>query len=224
MNIIPFFMMYFFVYETISLSDIDEYRIIFKALSSFCFLICAVLSYRKSKSTKKYSYLIISGLFFCLLGDIIITHPISNALILGASAFAVGHILFIIAFSSFSCIHLKDIIITSFITAAFTFFITHNPDFHLENKLSISCIYCFIISFMMIKSLYLFKLRKINSFFTYFTILGASLFFISDCVLSFDIFLINAPKYINAINLILYYSGQGILALSLSDTQLSSSN
>lgn len=223
MNVIPFFIMYFFVYETILNNDIPADRILFKFLSSLCFLICSLLSLKKSPQTKKYSFLVITGLFFGLIGDVFLSLIFNYAFILGAGSFAIGHILFIIAFSNLSHVHIKDFIISIFISSIFIFFIIHNKNFNLGNLLPVACIYSFIIIFMFVKACSLFKFRKINSFFTYFTILGALLFIISDFILTFEIFLNNPPEYLNAFNLITYYSGQGMIAISLSDTDLRSS-
>lgn len=217
MNVIPFFIMYFFIYETVLSSDPSSYTL-FKLLSSLCFITCALLSYKKSPNSKKYSLFIISGLIFGLIGDVILTLSISNAFLLGASAFAIGHLLFIIGFTTLSPIHFKDLILTIIGSCIFVIFITHNSRFNLGNNLPIACIYSFIILFMFIKSCYLFKFRKTNRLFSYFSIIGTFLFIFSDFILTFDVFLINSPSYLSTLNLITYYSGQGLIALSLSDT------
>ena len=210
MNTIPFFLMYFFVYQNIT-SESNSDVLLFKTLSSICFLICAFLSYKKSPTTKKYSFIIMIGLFF------------ETRFSIGASAFAVGHILFTIDFLTLDSFKLRELILTVIISGSFIYFITNNSSFELGEKLPIACIYSVIISFMFIESLGILKFRKINSFFCYFTILGAFLFLISDLVLTFKIFIPNPNPYFDAINLILYYTGQGMIALSLSDTDLSSS-
>lgn len=223
MNTIPFFLMYFFVYQNIT-SESNSDVLLFKTLSSICFLICAFLSYKKSPTTKKYSFIIMIGLFFGLIGDIFLAPPYTETRFsIGASAFAVGHILFTIDFLTLDSFKLRELIPTVIISGSFIYFITNNSSFELGEKLPIACIYSVIISFMFIESLGILKFRKINSFFCYFTILGAFLFLISDLVLTFKIFIPNPNPYFDAINLILYYTGQGMIALSLSDTDLSSS-
>lgn len=223
MNVIPFFIMYFFVYQTI-ISESNSDVLLFKTISSLCFLICAFLSYKKSPISKKYSFIIMIGLLFGLIGDVFLAPPYTETRFsIGASAFAVGHILFAIAFLTLVSIKLKDFILSSILSGSFIYFITHNSSFELGERLPVACIYSVIISFMFIKSLGIFKFRKINIFFCYFTILGAFLFLISDLVLTFKLFIPNPNPCFDAINLILYYTGQGIIALSLSDTDLSSS-
>lgn len=223
MNTIPLFLMYFFVYQNIN-SKSNSDVLLFKTLSSICFLICAFLSYKKSPLTKKYSFTIMSGLLLGLIGDVFLAPPYTETRFsIGASAFALGHILFTIAFLTLDSIKLKDFILSSILSGSFIYFLTHNSSFELCKRLPIACIYSIIISFMFIKSLGIFKFRKINSFFCYFTILGTFLFLISDIVLTFKIFMPNPNPCFDSINLILYYTGQGMIALSLSNTDLSSS-
>lgn len=223
MNTIPFFLMYFFVYQNL-VSELDSDILLFKTLASVCFLICAFLSYKKSPKTKKYSFIIMIGLLFGLIGDVFLAPPYTETRFsIGASAFAIGHILFTAAFLTLDSIKLKDFIFTFILSGSFIYFITNNSSFELGGKLPIACIYSVIISFMFIESLGIFKFRKINSFFCYFTILGAFLFLISDIILTFKIFIPNPDPCFGIINHILYYTGQGMIALSLSDTELSSS-
>ncbi|MBE6048050.1 MAG: lysoplasmalogenase [Clostridium sp.] len=223
MNIIPFFTMYFFVYKTIT-STCDSDLVLFKTLSSLCFLVCALLSYTKCKINKKYSLIIIVGLFFGLMGDVFLAPPYTETrFTIGTSSFAIGHIFFATAFLTLTSIKFKDFILTGIISSCIIFFITHNSNFNLGSRFPIVFVYCIIISFMFSKSLGIFKFKNVNRSFCYLTTLGAFLFLISDIVLTFKLFTPNPSHYFGIINLTLYYSAQGLIALSLSNTDLSSS-
>ncbi len=72
-----------------------------------------------------------------------------------------------------------------------------------------------IISFMVSKSISLLTLFNLNSKGISLIFIGAMLFFISDIILSFIYFYKKPAKPLVALNLITYYIGQGLIALSV---------
>ena len=223
MNILTFFTMYYIVYETILSYGTDD-KLLFKTISSICFLLCGIFSFKKSPKTKKYSLLILIGLFLGLVGDVVLSSPnIKNYFLIGASSFAIGHIFYILAFLSITSFYIRDVII-SLIGSYGVYFIFSNI-LNAGDNIIIFCVYSFIIFFMTLQSLHLFKFRKTNKLFCFLAILGSILFTLSDIVLSFEISLPYPQAFLSMINLSLYYTAQGLIALSLSCTNsLSSSN
>ena len=75
-------------------------------------------------------------------------------------------------------------------------------------------IYSFIICLMTFESIKLVFLLRFDIG-TYLLLIGALLFILSDLVLCFILFNKYAKKYLSAINLITYYTGQFIIASTL---------
>lgn len=225
MNILTFFVMYYFVYQTILSYGTDD-RILFKTISSLCFLICAIFSFKKSPKTKKYSLLIILGLFSGLIGDIYLGSPtIENFFLIGASSFAIGHLFFTTAFLSITSFYFRDVIISLLGSYGIYFFLSNTTLLDIGGNLIIATVYSFIIFFMLIQSLHLLKFIKSNILFCCISILGTILFTISDIVLCFEISLPYPQEFLSMVNLLLYYTAQGLLALTLAHTSfLFSSN
>ena len=65
------------------------------------------------------------GLLFGLIGDVFLAPPYTETRFsIGASAFAIGHILFTAAFLTLDSIKLKDFIFTFILSGSFIYFIT----------------------------------------------------------------------------------------------------
>ena len=76
-------------------------------------------------------------------------------------------------------------------------------------------IYCLIISFMLCKAISLITVNSLNLIAKSLVIIGATLFVISDYLLSLFLLNKNCPKFISRLNLITYYLGQILIALSI---------
>jgi hypothetical protein len=74
--------------------------------------------------------------------------------------------------------------------------------------------YAVIICFMVGKSLSMLKFYSISKKPVFLMVSGSVLFFVSDWALMFLLFYPNALPALRAVNLTLYYLGQGLLALS----------
>jgi len=68
---------------------------------------------------------------------------------------------------------------------------------------------------MVTRALSLTPLIHENFLSTILIIIGACLFFLSDLILCFIYFHKKSPSYMTALNLLCYYVGQGLIALSL---------
>lgn len=216
-----FFFLLIFILSPITITlnlTYSSYYIYFKALSSLCFLLCGLFSYIKSKNKKKYPIFILIGLLFCLIGDIVINpSPIPNYFIMAVLAFAIGHIFFIIGFTSICKIKFRNIILFSVLYFAFVYLIEkYNSIFDFKGMFPFLAIYDALLTFMTVKSLDLLKYFKYNKLYTLMSVLGPVLFIISDYVLLFDFFSTYASPMFDLLNHITYFPGQAFLALSLS--------
>ena len=189
--------------------------IIFKCLSSLLFIATAVFSYKKNPSNTKFFALILSGLVFSFGGDVFLALDsiIISFFAIGVVSFSIGHIMYSFGYSSMTKISLKDILIfLCFFIPTFLTILFGNFEFMGMRNLII--FYAVIISFMVAKSLSMLKFYSISKKPVLLMVFGSVMFFVSDCVLLFSLFYPNASSALRAVNLTLYYLGQGLLALS----------
>lgn len=193
--------------------------VFFKTLTSLLFLVIAyvtVRTYSKHKTTT-YFKLMFLGLVFSLFGDVFLAVAGNSKgllFVLGVISFASAHISYMIAFFQFGkCEKLN--------AQWFCFFLiiliglTSIPNvFDFAGLRPLIMGYIVLISFMVAKSLSLWKYRKENPYFVYLTIAGALLFLISDSLLLFSLFGDASLYYFTAINNIIYYIGQALFGLS----------
>ena len=194
-------------------------RYVFKTISSALFVVCGtvnfILAYKLEKRSKSFNYLMLTGLVFACVGDILLIEP--SLFIYGAISFAIGHVFFLAAYSTLYKINWKDILIALVIFAISLIVILAIPVFEFGNMLAIVIIYALIISCMLGKAISNFVFNKENRIQNFIIMLGSILFFLSDLMLLFNVFSnIVAPYNIfDKICLILYYPAEIILACSI---------
>ena len=172
-----------------------KFRLIAKIFTSLCFLLVSLFSYLSNPINPKYFFLIFIGLIFSFIGDVLLgintkNHNIKTNLFLsGGFAFSITHIFYSICFITLVGIHIRDFI------------------------------YAIFISFILLSTLICNKKLTINKYhlpgIIYCLIIGATLFVISDYLLSLFLLNKNCPKFISRLNLITYYLGQILIALSI---------
>lgn len=192
-----------------------EPSVIFKCLSSTLFIATAMCSYKKNPSNTKFFMLMFLGLFFSLGGDVLLALDFITIsfFAIGVLSFGIGHILFSLGYCSMTKIVKKDILIffCFFIPTVLTILI---GKFDFKGMKSLIVIYAVIISFMVAKSLSMLKFYSNSKKPVLLMIFGSVLFFISDWVLLYTLFYPNVIANLGVVNSILYYLGQGLLALS----------
>lgn len=181
----------------------------FKPLTTTLIIILAFTQNTILPDTQFYKNMILSGLFFSLLGDIFIMLP-SDKFIQGLISFLIAHIFYIIAFNSNITQPVSYLYILPFIIYGFLMFgyLYSNLD-----KLKIPVIvYITIIMIMVFESLSSYLLLK-NTY-SLLAFIGAFLFMISDTVLAIDKFK-KKFKLAELIILSTYFSAQVFIALSI---------
>ena len=170
-------------------------------------LACIILS---KAPEKKFGIIMLIGLFFAMLGDIIL----EIEFIIGALLFAVGHVFYFIAYCTLSKITWFDLIPAACIFVPSLLLLTIGPWFNFGGILmQIVCIiYALIISCMVGKSIMNFI--KTKSLLSLIIMVGSILFFISDFVLVFNVFS-NVSASFSFMCLATYYPAECFLAFSL---------
>ncbi|WMT42524.1 lysoplasmalogenase [Paenibacillus sp. D2_2] len=176
--------------------------LIFKLIPMWLILLYAYL--HRSRVDKRYVLLIIIGLFFCMLGDGLLSH-----FVIGLSAFLIGHLFYTAAFITkwkFSWIRLCTIIpilIYAGIMANQLFQAMHNTD---NEELIIPV----MIYLLIILSMGWFSIMSGNVW----SMIGGTLFIISDSILAWNKF-ISDVYYSGVLIMLTYYAAQFLIANSV---------
>ena len=212
----------------LDLTDDLLLRVVFKALTSILFVLTGLFAIGERKSGSGYARLILTGLVFGFAGDVLL--ELANLkgdlyFVIGLVTFALGHVFYLIAFfrkSRFqwfnlipTCIVIPAVLIAVPVTGAFEF----TPPALFYAVIA----YGVILTFMVGKS-FSFTAYKDNPAFVRLTVTGAILFAVSDIILLFILFfrpVLVLPRedtvkqVLTVCNLLTYYLGQGLIALSL---------
>ena len=185
-----------------------------KSITSILFVICGIFNLTLCKKTGytknlKFSNLMLTGLFFAMLGDILLI----DFFVIGALLFAIGHIFYFLAFCFVSKLKLKDLIYFCLIFIPALLLILLYPHFEFGGMDFVIIFYALIISAMLGKSISNLTEKK-NLFLKIVLAIGATMFFLSDLMLLFNNFA-NMPKIYDIICIALYYPAEFILAFSI---------
>lgn len=184
-----------------------------KALTSSGFvaigLINLAYTFVSKVKNKSFPVLMVLGLAFCLIGDIVI----NIEFIPGALIFALGHIFYFSAYCRWMRFEPKDLIpcISVFIASLLTLMLY--PGFDFDALIFGICVfYALIISFMVGKTIA--NVIRAWCAVSIILVIGSILFFISDLALVLYMFG-DAPGTADTICLATYFPGQCFLAYSL---------
>ena len=183
---------------------------IVKSVLSLLFVMTALL---QPCSVPAYYHYLLVGLIFCLIGDVCLALPQEKAFRTGLIAFLIGHVFYILSFSSLTQIsHWISIGLFIFLGMSAFIFSWLRP--HLKSMLIPVLIYIVIITVMGVgawavswKSSFRISGRAL-------ILAGALCFYFSDVFVARDKFI--KEEYQNRLlGLPLYYAGQFMLAFSI---------
>ena len=188
--------------------------IVLKSITSLCFFALGVINLLfaiKMKTNKlKFSILLLAGLFFAMMGDIILEiHFIS-----GAVLFAIGHIFFFISFCFIQRFKWIDLAYGLIIFVPSCLVITLLPCFDFGGVLMevVAVAYALIISLMVGKAIS--NLIREHTSANLIILIGSILFFFSDLMLLFNVFS-DISSAFGVLCLITYYPAEFLLAFSI---------
>lgn len=197
-----------------------SYRVISKFITSSMFILICITSHLYYKNNILYYSLILSGLIFSLLGDLFLAFKPKMILsldanfLLGILSFSLAHISYILAFNTLKILSLSVILAALILSSIMIIFLKNIKKLNFKSYFIPLYIYSLIICLMFCKGISLYTTDV--SICGYIILsLGISLFVISDLILSFILFYKKTPKYFTSLNLITYYIGQILIALSV---------
>ena len=195
--------------------------LLIKSLASMCFVALGVVNLvyaiKNKIITKKFNILMMIGLFFAMLGDIVL--DIKGLFIYGALLFAVGHIFYFLSYCQLVPFKWKDLIFGACIFVPSTLFIVFAPFFDFGGiVMELVCVlYAVIISCMVGKAISNYIENK--SLLHLLLLVGSCLFFFSDLMLLLNVFGA-MPRVIEILCLATYYPAECVLACAISKSKL----
>lgn len=187
--------------------------LLIKSITSSLFVLLGlfnlIVNLKNDNFNLKFTLILVIGLFFAMLGDIIL----EINFIIGALLFAVGHIFFFVSYCMNLKFKLSDLIAGVIIFIPFTLFILFAPIFDFGGLLmqAVCIIYTIIISCMLGKSIINYVRDKSPQ--NLILLIGSALFTFSDFMLLLNVFA-NLPRVIGILCLVSYYPAEALLALS----------
>lgn len=193
----------------------------FKGITSSLFIGIGLSSYLIFNTDYIYFILIFLGLCSSFVGDVALA--MFNSLkcdnkkpfLLGIASFSITHILYFIAFCSFAPASIRDLIVYIPLVCCAIIFLLRCKSLDFKGCFKFIICYVLLVTAMLIKAISLNCLIKENPVAIILITSGALLFFISDFILCFIYFKKDHKSYLSALNLICYYIGQGLIALSI---------
>lgn len=206
-----------FIY--INLKITPKQRTITKAIASLSFLAVGITSFIYGTGDKTYGYILLLGLTLGVVGDIglglkrVFKKTAHICFILGTIAFLLGHVAYISLFVMMAPVTLGDVLMAAALALGFIV-VGNKAHINYRYMRPIAYMYMATIAFMVIKAISLLPLCGMTTS-NIMVALGAVLFVISDMILAFLYFGDKKQTYLKTINLITYYSGQLLIALSI---------
>lgn len=190
------------IYCEINGSDFYGYL---KALTTVLIILLPILF--SEKEDEQYRNLIIIGLVFCLIGDIILLNP--EMFIYGLIAFLIAHLIFCYTFYRHNKKRPSIILLIPFALIGVTYYWFLLPS--LGNIAIPVAVYISVIVLMSWLAAELYRTEKSSRHFAIF--IGAILFLVSDSILAFNKF-VTPFDYSGLLILSTYWLAIGLFALS----------
>ena len=189
-------------------------NIILKSVLSAMFVILGAVNFvyvvKKHQQFNMFMLMMLIGLFFAMLGDIVL----EIEFIIGALLFAVGHVFFLVSYITLKKYCIKDLIISLSIFIPCVFIILFVPIFDFGGiMMQMVCIfYALIITLMTGKAIANYTSEK--SVFNLVVMIGSLLFIFSDLMLLFNVFG-DVGRWAGVLCLVTYYPAECVLAYSI---------
>lgn len=195
------------IYVTLN-EKLFKYRFIFKLVTSFCFVIIYLVTF------KKFDFFMFLALILCVCGDGFLAYIKDGKkvfMVYGMASFLLAHIMYINVMLSHSRFVLVDSFISIIALVALKL-LTLKLDMYFGAKRYIIWLYTFIIFLMVTKAIDVLVLKQ--DMFSLLFGIGACLFVISDIILMLLYFKFKDNKTLQITNSVVYYLAQYLMAIS----------
>lgn len=178
-----------------------DHYIIFKTLTSICFMIITIINIYISNTPHRY--LLLFPILFCMIGDIFLAiyNRYNKCFKLGLISFLIAHCYFVYNMCQILPFKLINIIFP-IIMVILVYILNNKQIINLKEKSTYCLIYAFFVSLLLSKAFDIY-LNHFNIQ-AYLLLIGSILFFISDFILLFMYFK-KRTKILHLLNLLTYY-------------------
>ncbi|MBN2853850.1 MAG: lysoplasmalogenase [Clostridia bacterium] len=189
--------------------------LIFKSLTSLLFFYIAVHSFLFSGGQEIFAVFIITALLFCVIGDILICFIKRKFFFkLAGTSFFIGHVFYCIGFFYATRTSMIEIVILIVLWLLFPLSVKISK-VALKKNYFLVFAYFILLSTMCVKSFSFLFYQSFGLSNAMMTAAGGLLFYISDIIIFFEKFQKETRRKLFIPNLITYYVGQTLIALSL---------
>ena len=193
--------------------------LLFKTILSSMFGVLGAVNFvyviKYKKTFNMFMLMMLLGLFFAMLGDVVL----EIKFMIGAILFAVGHLFFLVSYITTKKYCLKDLLISACIFVPATLVILFLPIFDFGGIMMqmVCVVYALIISLMTGKAIVNYISDK--SIFNLIIMIGSCLFIFSDIMLLFNVFADIPTRIMLVLCLVTYYPAECFLAYSITKTE-----
>jgi uncharacterized membrane protein YhhN len=188
-----------------------QYVYVFKPAATLFVIFVALLSLGTPAADLTFTLWVAAGLLLSLGGDIALLFESNRAFLIGLVFFLLAHIVYSIGFTVLNGFHPQDLV-----SAAVLLVLAATVYFYLRPGLAGMqgpvILYILVICTMVNRAISTFFGDAFTTTQAWLLTLGATLFWLSDLMLSVDRF--RHPFETSRLSLLLYYSGQLLIALS----------
>lgn len=214
--LIIYLLLFAFLMATVYIERFEKYHTLAKTAASLGFIAVAVYGWLQSGDTR-FFLTMIPALLFCLAGDFFLSLPSADefglGFIAGLLTFAIGHLLFLVAFLKMAPIVWPELLFP-LVMVALVYLVTRSPRFDVGNFTIPVLIYGFLVAWTFSRSVVILLDAGIAAR-TLCLLVGSLLFMVSDIVLLFVYFYEKKFSWMSFVNLSTYYGGMFLLALSI---------
>lgn len=195
---------------------IDIPNVILKTAASVFFVIAGIIGLVRRSDARGQATAMVTAFVLSAAGDIflVVARGSSALFIAGVACFAAAHVMFLTVFCKKSPVKKADIGLSAIVFAGLLALLLLG-DFEYNGLLPVIIGYTVIVTFMMIKALSVWRVREGREKAAYLIMAGGVLFLVSDLVLLFWLFGKDMPMWVQAVNLITYYTAQAFLSAAL---------
>ena len=189
--------------------------LLLKSLTSALFVTLGAVNLIYALKTKTrermFAIFMLIGLTFSMVGDIVL----NIEFMIGAAIFGVGHIFYFVAYTFAQRYKFVDFAICGLLALTSTLVVTFVKAFDFGSNLmeAVVVVYAFVISTMLGKAIG--NLIRERSLKNILLVVGSVLFFFSDLMLLFSVFLPSSGIVFDILCLVTYYPAQCVLASAL---------
>ena len=185
-----------------------------KTVCSLLFMTAAVLSALLAPNGwHKWSGVFLAAFGLSVAGDVLLSFPMKHSFQAGLGAFFLAQCSFVAAFLSRYYLSPWDALLFAVLAGAVLFTLLKAPGMEYGKMRFPVILYALAVSAMASKAVS--GVWLIGGPAAWVAAAGGALFFASDVILAFVIFSRKKPASLRALNLISYYAGQALLAVSL---------